>query len=621
MEIVMRCRRYWVGAVLVLMMVGCGREKEKEKADEVVTERAYEALSLEDLGQFREPGKDKFRVAGNVFMDRNVDRHSAAQDGKGALIVPDLKGQEAQLSTALEHDDLDLKVDFMLAKGSTVRLLFQGRYGIVLTDSWRGEEGSAKVCGVVERSSAEGGNNLPLLNTCKAPGLWQHLYVRFKAAQYNASGEKISSARFEEVRLNGKIIQKDVEVDEPAEEAAKGAGALVIAGGDGPAAFRNIQYKAYGRERIILKDIQFSVYKGLFRKYDTLKHFTPLRTGKTDTLHWASGDERSQIVFAGGMDVPATGDYVFAIRAGGPAWLLIDDREVVSNKGTRDHTHTHFGSISLEKGAHTFQVIYANYDESLVVEYEGPGIPFTYLTTRSSERLEKEIPPFEYKVSQGATLQRGFFMHRGKVNTYAVCVGTPEGLHYAYDLATNSLLSGWRGRFIDVSNMWTERGESQREIPLGAPLEFAGIPCVLQLADVNDTWTDTVQVDNSMYTQRGYKLNGNGLPEFFYSYKDLKIRDQLVPLRDGSALLRNVSVTFDKPGDDTYFLLGSGTRIEELPDGSYAVDDKEYYIEFPVRADEKKPLLVTARNGRHELLFRLSPATGNTLSFQYAIIW
>lgn len=617
---VMRCRRYSVGVALVLVMVGCGREKEKETADEVPTERVYETLALEDLGQFREPGRDKFRVAGNVFMDRKVDRHSDARDGKGVLIVPDLKGQEARLSTALEHDDLDLKVDFMLAKGSTVRLLFQGRYGIVLMDSWRGEEGSARVCGVVERSSAEG-NSLPLLNTCKAPGLWQHLYVRFRAAQYNASGERIAQARFEEVRLNGKVIQENVEVAEPVEGSEKGGGALVIAGGDGPAALRNIQYKAYGRERVILKDIQFSVYKGLFRKYDTLKHFTPVRTGRTDTLHWASGDERSQIVFAGGMEVPATGDYVFAIRAGGPAWLLIDDREVVSNKGTRDHTHTHFGSVSLDKGTHTFQVIYANYDESLVVGYEGPGIPFTCLTTRSSERLEKEIPPFEYKVSRSATLQRGFFMHRGKVNTYAVCVGTPEGVHYAYDLSTNSLLSGWRGRFIDVSNMWTERGESQREIPLGAPLEFAGIPCVLQLADVNDAWTDTVQVDNSIYTQRGYKLNSNGLPEFFYSYKGVKVQDHLSPLRDRSGFLRNVSVTFEKTGDDTYFLLGSGARIEQLPDGSYAVDDKEYYIEVPVRADEKKPLLVTARNGRHELLLPLSPATGNTLSFQYAIIW
>ncbi len=59
-----------------------------------------------------------------------------------------------------------------------------------------------------------------------------------------------------------------------------------------------------------------------------------------------------------------------------------------------------------------------------------------------------------------------------------MAIGIPGGINYAYDMNTYSLLSAWRGRFIDVSNMWTSRGESQRELPLGTVLELSGTPTV-----------------------------------------------------------------------------------------------------------------------------------------------
>ncbi len=94
--------------------------------------------------------------------------------------------------------------------------------------------------------------------------------------------------------------------------------------GPGSIALRNIRYKTYTNDRVTLNGIQYSVYKGIFKEYDTLKTLTPLRTGNTDSLHWKVGDKRAQVVFAGTMNVssPAPTYSGFA-RAAPPGCLSI----------------------------------------------------------------------------------------------------------------------------------------------------------------------------------------------------------------------------------------------------------------------------------------------------------
>lgn len=258
-------------------------------------------------------------------------------------------------------------------------------------------------------------------------------------------------------------------------------------------------------------------------------------------------------------------------NSAGASWLFIDDKEVVSNELNNDFNTPYFNKTNLKSGAHSFRCIYNNQNESLVVKYEGPGIPFTILTTPSSERAMEFTPPLEYTLQQEPAYQRGFFMHHGKIDPYTMSVGMPGGLNYAYDL------SAWRGKYIDVSNMWTDRGETQREVPLGGLVEFAGKPPLTELSKAEDTWPYTVVVDTNMYTNRTYKIEDNGMPLFLYSYKSMSVTDYIAPLPDRSGLVRKVSVTKHDP--NVYWLPASGRLIEKLPDGAYAIDDKEYYIE------------------------------------------
>jgi len=64
-------------------------------------------------------------------------------------------------------------------------------------------------------------------------------------------------------------------------------------------------------------------------------------------------------------------------------------------------------------------------------------------------------------------LQRGFVPVDGALRLYACVVGTPAGLHYAYDLETGALLSVWRGPFADMVEIWGPRARNQTALPAG----------------------------------------------------------------------------------------------------------------------------------------------------------
>jgi len=607
--------------LLVLTVLGaCNTRapKTEEKPKGPLTELPFEMVNADTLERIARTAKGWSTVE-NVFIGQN-NGSPVTEAGKGILLysTPDQSSQPSPensiwnvLGTDItNHEDIDIKLDFMLGgEHSAISVIFQGVYELRLTAD-KDLNNTAVPSGNVEQPSY----SLLLPEIYRAPGLWQHLSVRFTAPQPGAAG----SARFEHILLNGKALPDTTITPHTVWKSPPSR--LAFSAG-GTAALRNILYKTYTRDRIALSGIQYSVYKGIFKEYDTLKTLTPLRTGNTDSLHWKVGDKRAQVSFAGTMHVPHTGAYLFRLRAGGPAWLLIDNKEIINNHGTRDFVRPFYDSVYLKAGDHPFQVVYANYDQSLVIDYEGPGIPFTRLTDPKAERHEEEIEPLEYAVTTEPGVQRGFFMHHGKIDTYTMAVGIPGGMNYAYDLNTYSLLSVWRGRFIDVSNMWTSRGESQRELPLGAVLELSGIPTVQLLADEKNVWQDTVAADKTPFTKRVYRIDNNGLPVFQYTFHGVSIEDRWRTAFDGKGLTRFVTVTNASEVSDIYFMLGNGSVVEKVPQGGYAIDDKAYFLSEPTGIDPKSLRIVKASDGRYALMLPLAGPARKYITFQYTILW
>lgn len=112
----------------------------------------------------------------------------------------------------------------------------QGRYEAQILDSF-GLEGKDNEAGGIYEVSA------PKVNMCFPPMSWQTYDIDFVAPRFDASGKKTANARMT-VRLNGVLIQKDVEVPGPTRAAIQKEspepGPLHLQDHGHPVRFRNI---------------------------------------------------------------------------------------------------------------------------------------------------------------------------------------------------------------------------------------------------------------------------------------------------------------------------------------------------------------------------------------------
>lgn len=215
---------------------------------------------LKDLTAFKNPGKS-WRMAGGVTADLNKPNVLNISQGTGILVnLPDKKHHGIDLFTRDAYGDIDLELDYMMAKGSNSGIYLQGRYELQLEDTW----GSTKPTsgnngGIYERwddSRPEGHKGYdgyaPRQNASRAPGLWQHLKISFQAPRFDGSGKKVAPAKMLRIELNGVLIHENVELAGPTrggigkEEAT---GPLRIQGDHGAVAFRNIQVTEFDKPR------------------------------------------------------------------------------------------------------------------------------------------------------------------------------------------------------------------------------------------------------------------------------------------------------------------------------------------------------------------------------------
>ena len=124
-------------------------------------------------------------------------------------------GRTANLCTERTFGDVELYLEFMLAKGSNSGVYLQGLYEIQIFDSWGSTErdetsdGGAIYHRWVDEQGV--GGSPPLVNASRRPGEWQSYQAWFRAPRFDASGKKLEPARFLRVLFNGQLVQKDVE--------------------------------------------------------------------------------------------------------------------------------------------------------------------------------------------------------------------------------------------------------------------------------------------------------------------------------------------------------------------------------------------------------------------------
>jgi hypothetical protein len=157
-------------------------------------------------------------------------------------------GRTANFCTDRTFGDVELYLEFMLAKGSNSGVYLHGLYEVQIFDSWgataalTSSDGGAIYHEWIDERGV--GGSAPMVNAARRPGEWQSYQVWFRAPRFDATGKKTEPARFLRVLFNGQLVQKDVVVAGPTRahlaipEAAENP--LMLQGDHGPVAFRNI---------------------------------------------------------------------------------------------------------------------------------------------------------------------------------------------------------------------------------------------------------------------------------------------------------------------------------------------------------------------------------------------
>ena len=590
----------------------------------------FKTLSLTNLSDFKETKSSNWQTVGRVYADRQVVKDLQTTEGESVLAnLPDGQNQ-ANLLTTWEHGDMDLSLDFMLPKESNSGLYLQGRYELQLIDSWGRDSISSSSCGGIYAGGSQGyAGRAPRLNASRAPGLWQHLDIEFKAPRFDEQGNKIADARFEKVVLNGTTVQENVAVGGLTQGAAfddeKPTGPLMIQGDHGPIAFKNIRYKTYQTAPVKLRDLSYQIYQGTYESPAALEEAEPAQQGPTDSITYRMGQdyEKYALVFEGNIEVPVDGDYLFTLRSAGPSWLYLDSEEVASNHEANYMEEPGHYQTSLKAGIYPIRLIYTKYTlkwvNGLSLVCEGTQVKEQPLHASNSVPKMADSAPITVRADAEPTIQRAFMYHQGEKKTHCTAVGLPTGMNYAINMQNAALLSAWGGDFVDVTDMWHERGEPQTASPMGSPLELPDRPTFAQLNSRTAPWPDSVTFDRPYLKVKGYSINPQGTPVFHYQVGPALIDDYL---HDGDAerqLVREVRWTFsDTSGDPVYCLLAEGSLIEQLPDGTYAVDDKKYYL--TVKHPEQIRLQKRTDGGKEQLVAAMTPG-GSQASLQYAITW
>jgi hypothetical protein len=160
-------------------------------------------------------------------------------------------GRTANLCTERAFGDIEIYLEFMLAKGSNSGVYLQGLYEMQIFDSWGStEEMTTSDAGAIYHQWIENrgvAGSAPRLNAARRPGEWQSYQAWFRAPRFDASGNKTQPARFLRVLLNGQMVQSDVDVAGPTRAALTLPEAsehpLMLQGDHGPVAFRNIHVR------------------------------------------------------------------------------------------------------------------------------------------------------------------------------------------------------------------------------------------------------------------------------------------------------------------------------------------------------------------------------------------
>jgi hypothetical protein len=226
-------------ATCVSALLACGRALSADQS----------TFSTSDLKGWRNTGE--WISANAVALDPANPEKFVITPGEG-IIINGPKQKSTNPVTQREFGDVEVHVEFCVAKHSNSGVYLMGRYEIQVYDSYGVEKDKYPgiECGGIygrwiNETNVEG--HSPRVNTSKPPGEWQSFDITFRAPRFDDKGKKIANAKMVKVAHNGTVIHENVELTGPTRspmaDNEKPTGPLRLQGDHGPVAYRNIVIK------------------------------------------------------------------------------------------------------------------------------------------------------------------------------------------------------------------------------------------------------------------------------------------------------------------------------------------------------------------------------------------
>ncbi len=582
---------------------------------------AMDEIPMQDLSAFQASGGNNWAIAGSVYADWQRDGALVVTAGTGVLVNQPNDQQRANLVSVLEHGDLDLEFEFLMARHSNSGVYLQGRYEVQLLDSWgKVQAGFGDCGGIYERwddTQLEGQKGYegyaPRENVCRAPGLWQHMKIAFQAPRFDGSGQKIANARILFIELNGTRIHENIELTGPTRGAAfpgeARLGPLLFQGDHGAVAFRRIQYRNYIGQAPRLLNINYEFSRGAYDYPPDFKTVAIDASGVTNGLTWEAAKTKNEfgLRFTGRLQVAKAGKYNLHFTTNGNGELSINNKKIFTNRWW-----SRSAMVELPAGDLPIEVTYAKREgwlqPRLGVFIEGEDFRSTPLHLPSSYLLSNPVDPIRVEPRQRPEILRSFVdvpnasaSNKERI-VHAISVGHPDRLHFTYDADEANLVQVWRGRFLDATPMWNDRGDGSAR-PMAWPILLSQAPPWQPAEMVQERWPDSLSTEAS-YRFLGYRLGDDGMPTFQYQIYDLKVDDQFQVLDDGKILERRLECA-GTPTASLLFRIAAGDKIQEVQPGIYAINDQEYYLQLP--ADRQA--MIKSMGGQDVLLLSIDQAS------------
>lgn len=596
---------------------------------------AQKQIGEKDFSSFKSQPSN-WSIVSDVNINSSNNTLFNVVKGQGILINQLVDGKGEDLISNFEHNDLELEFEFMLTKNSNSGVYLMGNYELQLADSWGKSKITFADCGgIYERwdeskpESQKGYEGIkPRENASKAPGLWQKVKLSFSAPEF-VSGKKTTNAVIKYVYLNGALIHENVQltgVTRGALSEERPAGPLRFQGDHGSVAFRNIFYQSFTKKFLNWKQpLNFKIYESIKNEKIDLSKLKVVETGKIDKLSKdiIIQDNNFAIEYEGIIDTPEQGEYTLDLLKNGATKIIVNDQEIVKFQKSFIWDGPFKTKINLVKGENKLKIYYLKTDQwanaSIGVFIYGNGYSKSILHDANSLVTDPKTPAINLNPTDKIIVNRSFVNDKfGKKTTHAASIGFPGGINLSINPEKLSLIQLWKGSFLEMNNAWEGRG-GESVLPAGGAVIMAkNIPTVAFLDSQNQTWPDSLQLDNKgEFKFLNYKILANAV-SFNFKYKNLTIEEIYSAENGNSILTKTINIKGDGNVANAYLLFESASQILDQKDGNYIIGDKEYFLKLK-DAKSIAPTIRTQSNSK-ELIVPIKLVNGS-FSVSYSYIW